>query len=475
MRRVGSTFLYDRRWTIFWIAPALLIVGCYYTWNTMSSRPTLFDEDGGPYGQLAQSFLHGQTALMVTPDPKLLAAPDPYDGSADRGNFPWDYSYYKGKFYLYFGPTPAIFLFIPYYLITGQTMDMAFAFLIISCVNVLLFTLLLRLMVKAWFPHVPLPWQAALIVVYGFSNLAPYHLRRGMMYEMEEMSAATFLLAFFITLFMVLTRPRYRLFWLAMASLAYGCAFATRVTYVFAGVVLIFLGLHFFYLAREGKTSLKQFIIQMICLTLPSFVVAMGIAWYNDVRFDSPTQFGAFYCLTTFTPTNPPFSLRFIPDRMWEDLIMPPVYYPQFPYIFPVVRKIPGLFADRLCWENVCSAFSAFPICWFAFLWLREVERLPVQGHMREMKLFGMSAVGAWVTVLIPLLLFFHINIRHVIDIIMPLLVLATFSILARRERGPFGWIYGTILVIFMMICIYDGFAFGLVGPYNWIGITVPS
>jgi hypothetical protein len=71
----------------------------------------------------------------------------------------------------------------------------------------------------------------------------------------------------------------------------------------------------------------------------------------------------------------------------------------------------------------------------------------------------------------IPDFIYYAIDIRHVIDIGMPLLVLATLSILARRERAKFGKTYLIVLMLAMVISVYVGFAFGLIGTWNWIGV----
>jgi hypothetical protein len=51
---------------------------------------------------------------------------------------------------------------------------------------------------------------------------------------------------------------------------------------------------------------------------------------------------------------------------------------------------------------------------------------------------------------------------------------LATLSILARRERAKFSKTYLIILLLTMVSSIYVGFAFGLIGTWNWIGVDGP-
>ena len=57
---------------------------------------------------LADGFLHGQTSLMIRPDPRLVAAKNPYDWNAHPNWGIWDMTLFQGKYYLYFGPAPAL-------------------------------------------------------------------------------------------------------------------------------------------------------------------------------------------------------------------------------------------------------------------------------------------------------------------------------------------------------------------------------
>ena len=65
----------------------------------------------GYYPSLAEGFLHGQLSMYETIPPKLAALADPWSPE-ERGKVDawalWDASYLNGRYYLYFGPVPAI-------------------------------------------------------------------------------------------------------------------------------------------------------------------------------------------------------------------------------------------------------------------------------------------------------------------------------------------------------------------------------
>ena len=83
------------------------------------------DPKDAPYNLLARGLLSGHLYLAKEVPPALAALPDPYDPDANRTlredprYLLHDMSYYRGRLYLYFGVAPALFVFIPWHLVTG--------------------------------------------------------------------------------------------------------------------------------------------------------------------------------------------------------------------------------------------------------------------------------------------------------------------------------------------------------------------
>ena len=84
-------------------------IAIYALWYSSVNRFPSFPAYSNDYIQLGEAFLHGQTALLEQPGPELKALANPYDYQ-QRLNIPyhWDASYYEGKYYLYWGPVPAL-------------------------------------------------------------------------------------------------------------------------------------------------------------------------------------------------------------------------------------------------------------------------------------------------------------------------------------------------------------------------------
>src|SRR3954469_23004379 len=62
---------------------------------------------------LADAFRHRRMSLLTEPPPELVALPNPYDAKANRTfreQGAHDLALYRGPYYLYWGPLPALLL-----------------------------------------------------------------------------------------------------------------------------------------------------------------------------------------------------------------------------------------------------------------------------------------------------------------------------------------------------------------------------
>ena len=79
------------------------------------------------YQQLADSFMDGKLYLEDTPPEFLAEMDNPYDygarteAAAENGQtYYWDAAYYEGRYYVYFGVIPVLFLYLPFKALTGM-------------------------------------------------------------------------------------------------------------------------------------------------------------------------------------------------------------------------------------------------------------------------------------------------------------------------------------------------------------------
>ena len=155
-----------------------VVGGCIvliYVWIISIGTWTTWPVTTDYYDLLANAFSHGQLHLETKPDPALLALDDLYNPD-NREGIPvlWDLAIYKGEYYLYWGPVPALSLavFKPFYAtpITDNTLTLIFM------VGLLIFQIMLILELwKNYFPETP-GWIILLsITLTGLNKPHPLH------------------------------------------------------------------------------------------------------------------------------------------------------------------------------------------------------------------------------------------------------------------------------------------------------------
>ena len=181
--------------------------------------------------------MEGQLALKHAPDPRLMALSDPYDPALNRDFRLPDASYYRGKYYIYFGPLPALGLLLPYRLLTGVHLPQGVAVLI-CCLAGLVAASGIWLKLRAH--HFPGSswWTAPLgILLLGFGTHLLALARRP---EIWELPIAAGFAGTMMALYWVYRSLAGRSTWttLGLASLCLGLAIMARPTALLATVIL---------------------------------------------------------------------------------------------------------------------------------------------------------------------------------------------------------------------------------------------
>lgn len=454
----------------------LFIIGYYYwqssrtdnpweVWNIWGNAP---GQVGG-YGDLSDAFIHHSLALLNPVDPKLALAANPYDPAsrAHDALFFWDYSYYQGKYYLYFGPVPALLIGCPWHFLFGYLPTRNVTLFLINLANVALFFVLVRLLAIYYFPRISAGFECVILVAYSFSNLLPFLMSRPEMYEIAIASGALFTLAFFVALLVGLQHESRR--WLAfgLASLSAGLAAGSRPTTIF---LLVFLAVGWAFLNRRrllGPAALKE----LAALAIPAVLCVTALLGYNYARFGSIFQFGNRYLMNYGDVYfHPNFELRNIPDGLWAYYVQPWHMTWEFPCIGLGSQVGPpaAIFLPDRTRELSSGLLCAAPLILVGTTWWWYARKLAGNAR-RTLLLFG-GLLSAW-SVFFGLLIsaFFAVTTRYEVELQLPLLMLMTLALLARRNLGPFKAWEGVCFILLFQVTCYVGFAFGLIGENDWM------
>lgn len=435
------------------------------------------------YNQLSDALLHGRAALLKTPPRGLLALKDPYDPIANahyRATGAHDLSLYHGRYYLYWGPTPALTLFIPFRALPflGDMSEPA-AVVIYSFVGLVFSLLLLSFLVRRYLPETPGWVRLLAAAALALGNTAPFVLRRPIVYEIAISAGYCFLFAglYFLCTGSLRDRPNYLR--LALGSVSLGLAVGARPVHVLACLVAPAV---LILLIRSGRAPDRRAIATTAAALLgPLVVIGVLLATYNKVRFDSFTEFGTHYMLSGVdTPKRKIFDPAYVPPGLYYYVLAPVRWVTAFPYaVLPPPPAYPGhVPAQYDGVEMTGGVLANMPILLSLFaiplVWVR------ASGNCRQLRwiLAGAALLGLVYVVLISAALWGTTQ-RYEMDFSSLLLVAAllTWSVLLLRLRDK-RWvrrgvaIAGTVLIGYGALV---GAALGFTGYYDSLRLKHPA
>ena len=407
----------------------------FYTW-TVRPEPAgelIGPENRGYYNLLTRGFLRGQLALDTPVDPVLATLKNPYDPAERGGHGLHDASYYKGKFYLYFGVTPALVLFVPFRLLTGVFIDESLASLIFASGGLIAMVGLLRALRRRYFPTASAAVFLGAVSALGLANMMPALLRRASIWEVPITGAHVCAVLGLAAIFRALHSPA-RATWLAAGSVALGAAVGGRPVYLLGCAAL--LGPLIFW-GKAGGWRTARWRRAAWAAVGPAALIGAAMAWYNWARFGSPFQFGQSYQMSA-DGAKPVF---FSPSYLWYGLRLywwePAGWSPFFPFVTVIVPPPPP--AGQLGVENPYGILTNMPYAVLA-LGLLSVAWGEIREQSSEVRGKLLTWTGAALALagltMITVMSFGGITNRYMVDFLPVLVVLAGAGWLALATRG---------------------------------------
>ena len=252
------------------------------------------------YNALADAFLHGQMYFRTPPSAELLSLPDPYDPDDSKGLKLHDTVLYKGRYYLYHAPVPALAVFLPFLMKTGIYLPQNFAIVLFSMGGIFFTWLILYEFAKRFFPRIPGAVFLLSITVLSFCNSIFFTIRRPFFYEVAItggfffLSGGTYLLL--TGAFLRGKKSLSRIWW---SSFLMGLAVGCRPNLGVAAALLITWA--FIYLTIPNRaTTFSPYFKTASALGIPFTLCIFALLAYNYARFGSIFEFGVNYLLTVF-------------------------------------------------------------------------------------------------------------------------------------------------------------------------------
>lgn len=400
-----------------------IVIIFIYIWYTTAGKWEVTYNETSYYDLLASAFRHGQLALEIQPDPALLTFKDEslYE-PRNREGIPvlWDATLYKGKYYLYWGPAPALLLTFVKFFYAQEIGDRFLALFFLSTTLIFL-TLILFDLYKNYFKHIP-NWAVLFAIAFvGLINPMVYVLVEGRIYEASIAAAQFFLMGGFYFLFSAYHQPNIsKLF---LAGLFFALAIGSRTTVLFAVAFTSIVVL--FWVIKEYQSKVISY---LIAFAIPLLIGGIAYATYNYARFDSFTEFGYRYQLTSYNlyeKLDETFSSNYIVPNTYKTLFNPLEQRISFPYFFPTRFAGPAwLETERgfylLKAESVTGLLISSPFLLFIFF----------AGIQKDKKIFWiiLCVAGSSLLLFFTLQAFFFVAMRYLLDLIPTLALLAVIG-----------------------------------------------
>ncbi|MCR5129391.1 MAG: hypothetical protein K6B69_14980 [Lachnospiraceae bacterium] len=347
------------------------------------------------YRKLAHALVQGNTYVELQPSPELLAMEDPYDPIARmEGEVPYylDYAFYQGKYYVYFGIIPCLLFYLPLYVLLGIDIK---GWVMLS---ILLTAIIagLALVLKEMCIRYRKDWSWAEYLLTWLASVAVLSLPAAMgdsnNYYIPQTSAIMFFL-FGLAGYLAAARRidagkgEKRL--LAIASLFMAFTAGCRPQVVFAAAVVLPLILPYLFVRTEKGVRAEW--KRILCFSIPYLVTAVGLMFYNQIRFGNPLDFGSAYNLTYAKVQGVSVRLQTAVTGWYYYLLRPWRLYAEYPYLFRAdfVWDNPDMLAMH---PSTGGIFLLYPVLLTGFAVFRKAKG--AERPQRELLWFGRIAMG---------------------------------------------------------------------------------
>lgn len=367
----------------FVIVQCVIIVGITKIAGTQSMFNAGVCNNGGficdenQYNHLANSLLNGHLYLDLQVPDWLPNMSNPYDAGMryamslqTKQPTYWDYAFYKNNYFTYFGVIPALLLYIPFKVLTGNDLRTDYAVAFFAVAFAISSIYLLVQLLRRFFPKrslgflmlsqiIVLMSSGLLIQVYlpkiyslpMLSSLFFTFMGLGLWLQARKVSEGTDSNTLYLRKSLLVTGA-------VCIAMNLGCRPQFILASLFAFVIFkdeIVKYRLFFALKRES-------VINTLCVILPIVFIGLAACWYNYARFGSPFDFGATYNLTGFDMVHRSYSWARIPWGVLMYLFQPITFTPVFPFIEQSV--LPSMFHGQIIMEPFFGGLLAYsPIC----------------------------------------------------------------------------------------------------------------
>ena len=293
-----------------------------------------------PHALLFDSLYNGVLYVRTEVDERLYEAENVFDftqrivTSGFSYDYWWDYAWFGDRLYVYFGITPVLVFYVPYYLLTGMlpsNLECSFFLALLTMAGgFLCFWELAKRYVKE-------------VRLYALCLAASATVTGSQVFMLQScptrycISGASAQAFFFLSVWMGLKATAHTGMWrrirLVPSAVCTALIVTSRPTVALpaAGclsVLFVFILLDKEHTAREKAADAAAYLI-------PVILCGIAVMAYNHARFGSPFDFGVKYQLTSWDMRYSTMSVAALPKALWHYLVEPLKIRTDFPWFLP--------------------------------------------------------------------------------------------------------------------------------------------
>ncbi len=401
----------------FFLSPWICTICCsfLYIFIFLNLHQSVFSSTNfAYYTLLTDAFLHGRTYIFP------------------QGNT-FDLSLFEGKWYLYWGASPVLFI-LPFFLIGHGFQSDIFYTLVAGILNIFVFTLVIKeFLTFTKLSLSPFLWWV-ILVSFAFASPNFTLSLGGRIWHTGQIISLLYLLIFLFFFFRFLNRKK--VFLLLPMLFFFNLAWLGRLPLILYGVL-------FFYLLKKNCGIPKKYIVAIIFAGL--FAGGLFFGWYNNERFKSPSETGAHFQQGHTRYQNDTISGTFLSSK--NILHNARYYFIESPFSFPP----PAISFN----PEGTSIFFVYPVTlFFLFSLLKKGRSLIFQGLL-------LTIYVVLILLMLFLLLFigtgwYQFGSRYFFDLI-PLIFLCAVPAIQKSPRSLlYVFLYYEILIsVFGAVLFY--------------------
>ena len=475
----------DQRWVTSATLLVCLVVVLGYWWFITAGKMFEWPASSYYYNLLADAFLKGQVHLLIEPGQELLALSNPYDWNARQVpgvEHLWDITFFDGKFFIYWGPVPALILMPIKLLLPGNPLiDDQYILLVVLSAAFLAAVGLLVSVWKQYFRSQPGWLVPAAALVIGFSNPSFWMLGRPGVYETAVVSGQFWMV---LGLWLLFTAFFKGTLWkvlplLFFSGLSLACAVGSRALLAPA---VVFTSLIVIWHLKKSFNSKSAFLPTLIVFGAPLLVGAGLLMGYNFARFKDPFEIGLRYQLTG--PAMQHYELvtsaKYVLPNIYSYLVRMPLLEADFPFVsaifisetmWPFYIRLPQYYVFH---EPIVGVFTIAPILVFiaaaGSLFFPSARKIYSDG-LPALRWLAVCLVGNLVIIAGLLMTYIFSAMRFQYELILPGILLAVLGAWSARrmliERPALQKLVGVLFFLSVMITILCGWLLGMGEPNN--------